>query len=584
MPKVAVPVNTFDKLLKQKYELKDLEQICFDYGMEVEIESEEDSVTKKITQKYVFETAANRPDLLCGEGIANALNVYLGLCEQPVYKYAEVQQKQKIVVKKNTDQVRPFVVAAILRDITFTQESYDSFIDLQTKLHFNHCRRRRLVAIGTHNLDTIEGPFVYDALKPEEIKFAPLNIENEMTGQEIMDHYEADKNYKEYVHIIKDSPVYPLITEQKRGIVLSLPPLINGNYSKMSKDTKNILIECTATDHTRAIQALNVIIASFSQYCSSPYVVEPVDIEYEANPERNETTPNLGVKSFDVSVVKVQKLGTFQTDADNIVKLLYKMQYTAEKVDEKTVRAHVPAFRTDILQECDIAEDVCIAHGYNKIEKVLPSTFTVGSQQLINKLSDLIRDEVAASGFQEGLNFALNNEADLTTKLCKENDPNMVKILNPRTADYTCGRTTLIPGCLKWLAYNKVNKLPIKIFELSDVILKDEKNQVGARNERRITALQYNLSSQLEIIQGLLDQIMIKLKIKNDPINGYSLQPVNSSTFFPERSASILYKGQEIGILGILHPNVLEQYGLENPVSLFEINLEPLFKDFAEND
>ena len=57
---------------------------------------------------------------------------------------------------------------------------------------------------------------------------------------------------KEFCPIIKDSPVYPVIYD-KNDVVLSLPPLINGNHSKMSKNTKNVLIECTATDHTRAI-------------------------------------------------------------------------------------------------------------------------------------------------------------------------------------------------------------------------------------------------------------------------------------------------------------------------------------------
>ena len=58
--------------------------------------------------------------------------------------------------------VRPYVVSAVLRDIKFTQERYDSFIDLQDKLHQNICRRRTLVAIGTHDLDTVEGPFTYN--------------------------------------------------------------------------------------------------------------------------------------------------------------------------------------------------------------------------------------------------------------------------------------------------------------------------------------------------------------------------------------------------------------------------------------
>lgn len=65
-------------------------------------------------------------------------------------------------------------MAAVLRGVTFDQEAYDSFIDLQEKLHTNICRKRTLVAIGTHDLDTIVGPFVYGAEKPADITFRPL--------------------------------------------------------------------------------------------------------------------------------------------------------------------------------------------------------------------------------------------------------------------------------------------------------------------------------------------------------------------------------------------------------------------------
>ena len=57
----------------------------------------------------------------------------------------------------------------------FPQAGYDSFIDLQDKLHHNLCRRRSLVAIGTHDFDSLQGPFLYDALPPPDIKFKPLN-------------------------------------------------------------------------------------------------------------------------------------------------------------------------------------------------------------------------------------------------------------------------------------------------------------------------------------------------------------------------------------------------------------------------
>lgn len=80
-------------------------------------------------------------------------------------------------------------MAAILRNVTFNHDSYKSFIDLQDKLHQNICRKRSLVAIGTHDLDTVVGPFTYDAKPPGDIKFQPLNQDKEYTATELMELY-----------------------------------------------------------------------------------------------------------------------------------------------------------------------------------------------------------------------------------------------------------------------------------------------------------------------------------------------------------------------------------------------------------
>lgn len=94
-----------------------------------------------------------------------------------------------MLVQPNTAKIRPFVVAGILRNVTFNQDSYNSFIDLQDKLHQNICRKRSLVAIGTHDYDTIKGPFVYDAKPPKDIKFVPLNQDEEFTAEDLMTFY-----------------------------------------------------------------------------------------------------------------------------------------------------------------------------------------------------------------------------------------------------------------------------------------------------------------------------------------------------------------------------------------------------------
>lgn len=154
-------------------------------------------------------------------------------------------------VLPSTAQIRPYVVAAVLRDVTFDQAAYTSFIDLQDKLHMNVCRKRTLVAIGTHDLDTLaDGVITYDAQPPAEIQFRPLNQDTEMTAVQLMDFYATHAQLKAYLPIVRDSPVYPVIRDAN-GVVLSLPPIINGHHSRITLATRNVFIECTATDLTK---------------------------------------------------------------------------------------------------------------------------------------------------------------------------------------------------------------------------------------------------------------------------------------------------------------------------------------------
>lgn len=92
---------------------------------------------------------------------------------------------------EQTRKIRPYFACAILRNVKFTPESYASFIDLQDKLHQNICRRRQLVAIGTHDLDTLRPPFRYEARHPNNIKFVPLNKEKSYTAEQLMELYEV---------------------------------------------------------------------------------------------------------------------------------------------------------------------------------------------------------------------------------------------------------------------------------------------------------------------------------------------------------------------------------------------------------
>ena len=162
------------------------EDLCFEYGLEMEmgngvemnmarVDGGGNNVDMEKVIVYKVEVPANRYDLLCLEGIAMAIRCYLGKGKLPQYSLTKPATKQQIIVKPATKQVRQYVVGAILRNIKFDVQSYNSFIDLQDKLHQNICRRRTLCSMGTHDYDLVaDGPITYEALPPKDIKFRAL--------------------------------------------------------------------------------------------------------------------------------------------------------------------------------------------------------------------------------------------------------------------------------------------------------------------------------------------------------------------------------------------------------------------------
>lgn len=110
-----------------------------------------------------------------------------------------------------------------------------------------------------------------------------------MDGNRLMEFYEKDSHLRDFLPIIRSSPVYPVILDSN-NVVCSLPPIINGDHSKIKLTTKNVFIESTATDYTRALIALNCLVAAFSEYCAEPFTVEEVEIHYEEE-NRVDITP-----------------------------------------------------------------------------------------------------------------------------------------------------------------------------------------------------------------------------------------------------------------------------------------------------
>jgi phenylalanyl-tRNA synthetase beta chain len=377
--------------------------------------------------------------------------------------------------------------------------------------------------------------------------------------------------------------------------LLSLPPIINSEHSKITTNTKNVFIEATATDLTKALIVLNQVVAAFSQYCSDKFTIERVRVVYEED-GKVDILPRFDCPQFETSASYISTGVGVSLSPPQIQQFLSRMQLDCKITsDDGALSVAAPITRPDILHAVDIMEDVAIAFGYNNIKKTVPQCQTVGYQQPINRLTDQMRLGVAQAGYVEVLTFALISRNENFDFLRRKDDGKTAVILdNSVTIGFDLVRSSLLPCMLAVLFSNKSLPLPLRVFEVSDVMLLDDTRDRGCRNERRVSAAYYGLTSGFEQIHGLLDRIMLlneaefapdyedavrkaadkKLDEPPKPKYLYHIEPSKSATFFPGRGADVIVNGTRIGEFGILHPEVLKNFQLDMPCTVLELNLE----------
>jgi len=368
--------------------------------------------------------------------------------------------------------------------------------------------------------------------------------------------------------------VYPVIYDSK-GIVLSLPPIINGNHSKITLNTKNVLIECTATDLTRANTALNILVTAFSEYCSPKYTIEQIEVFYEEN-SSSKTYPTFDRIPIDVDLAYAKKLSTIDSlTCENIIPLLKRMCLTAKVKDDSLVSVEIPPYRPDILHACDIVEDIIISYGLNNIPMEPPKIGTVGKQLPISKVGTIIRQEFVQAGYNECLTLSLMSKIEAYQMMRMPfNQAEAVLVANPKTVDNEMVRNSLIPGLLKFVFSNKDEQLPIKIFEMGDIVVKSTEEAVGAKNIRMLCLLIADMKSHIEILQGVLEMLMMKMgmKLKHD----YAIKLSSNPKYLDGCQVDITLKNDKLGEMGVIHPEILKNFGIILPCTVMELNFEKI--------
>ena len=499
----------------------------------------------------------NRPDNLSVEGVARSFKGFIGQeIGFPDYKVED--SGEYVTVDSDVAAIRPYIGFAKIDNVDFTGDKLKYVMDFQENLHWVIGRDRKKVAIGIHNADVVEGPFKYIATPKDANAFVPLEKESEMTPGEILT--EHDKG-KAYAHLIEDFDKYPLILD-KDDNVLSMPPIINGELTKLKEDTENIIVDVTGTDERAVNQALNIICSSFAEVGGQ---IKSMEVKYS---DKTITTPDLTPQEMNVHVDTANELigGTHLT-AEDIKELLLKARFDAEIIDDNEVKAIIPAYRVDILHEVDIVENIAVQYRINDVVAALPDINTVAYENDWFKAESTIREVMVALGFQEVMSLMLTNEEAHYEKMNQEEKPH-VQVARPITIDRTMIRTSLINSLMEFLEDNKHEDLPQKIFEIGDVLYLDKSKENKTISSKKLAALVCHSTANFTEIKSIVTSVLSNL--------GYSMEITDSEnkTFIAGRAADVTgeaQKGTIKGFFGEVSPEVITNFTLDYPVIGFEI-------------
>ena len=489
----------------------------------------------------------NRPDLTSVEGIARASRAFFGF-HTGLQTYKTIPSDITLHVDPSVKTIRPYVTTAYIKNVTMTDELIVSLMGLQEKLHVGLGRNRKKVAIGVHNAEPIQPPFIYKAVDPDSISFIPLAKDEPMTLREILKKHEKGVDY---AYILKDFDKYPLIVDANNN-VLSFPPIINGSLTEVTPYTKEIFIDVTGTDRKAIHYALNIVTTALAERGGTIHQTIVID------ENKKIISPDFTPLQKKVSLLSVNTLlGTKITEKDNIT-YIEKMGHHAKDTGNGIILVDIGAWRSDILHEVDLIEDVAVGYGFDQFPTDLPKSLTFGGRLPSQTFYDGLRSIMIGLGFNEVTTFVISNKDDEFQKIGLQKKA-MVELENPIGEEYSGLRMSLLPSLLKLLRENRHHPLPQQIFEVGVVV--DE----TAKNRYHLAALKIDAKANFTECKSLVETVLRECAEK--PVIKEKKHPA----FIDGRCAALLKQEHEIGLFGELHPKTIQAFHLEHPVIAFEL-------------
>jgi len=548
MPVVEFPLEDISRLFPD-YDLEYTIDMLPFVGLDIEYRDD-----KCIRLEY----SPNRPDFSTFYGISRALNGLLGK-EVGIPKFKLIENRKNFInVDSSVSNIRPYIASIVARGHKLNDNTIKQMVSMQEDLHNGIGRKRSKASIGLHNLDTIEFPLDYTT-RPGNLSFTPLDHSSSLTLSEVLEKTESGKKFRELLL----GSIYPVLMDS-RGNLLSFPPVINAEYTRIKGGVKNLLVEVTGVDRTTVDKVLANIAATLADIGFS---LETVTI----NQDSNTTTSFNSMENTRLDNIKTdyinKKLGLSLSNED-VILCLRKSRLDAKVTDASNINCMIPSYRIDIFNSMDIVEEVAIGYGIYNMEPTLPEFTLYGNKSRQNHYFDKIRQALVGMGLIENINFILSNK-DIHLRRMNIEKSDFFTVNNSKSEEHDILRRSLLPSLLFSLSKNIHEEYPQKLFEIGQVFLPEQEN---SEKWNLCCATAFNGVTFTEI-KGIL-QTLMEICLGTT----FETKAAEHSSFISGRSADIFYKGKTVGQIGEVSPLLIDSFKIKMPVAAFDLDLTELLQ------
>lgn len=580
MPKIEVEYDRLIGFIGKTMSESELEVILEAAKGEIDESTDADGVMK------VELNDTNRPDLWSTAGLGRQLRLYLG-GEQPDYSFFSTPTatqdagERRVVVDPALHEVRPYIAAFAVSGHAIDDGELRDLIQTQEKLTTNFGRHRKAIAMGVYRTRLMTYPVQYRAVDPLQTSFVPLGETREMNLREIIREHPKGQDYGSIVESFERFP----FLQDDNGEVLSFPPIINSaRIGAVEEGDDELFIELTGTDLESVLLACSIAACDMAD---AGHTVLPVAIEYPYDTQFGRTivTPYAFQEPVSTTTEYITGLIGEALSGDQTVASLATMGVRATR-EGNSITVAPPEYRNDFLHPVDVVEDVAIGHGMRNFTPEMPRDFTVGRLTEAEHFNRAAIDIMVGLGFQEMVFPNMGSGRDFITKMrphpLSEDAPaaadlpapmQPIRLANPMSENYEYVRSSIIPQLLGAESVSANAAYPHHIFEVGKVAVFDDDDVQGTRTVNSLGFVSADASAGFTAAGAHVRALLYYLGVE------YTLRAGTDERFIPGRCAIIAAtdgegSSRDVGVLGELHPQVLENNGIQVPTTAVEIDLD----------